>query len=235
MLITKQFQLDMEQYDKLQEQLKEMNPDIVISCLRGDYGRQLEFHMQLAAALAEGNSRLYYLSTTNVFDGDVSKPHTEADNPIAVSDYGKFKISCENMLKRIMGERLVIIRIPAIWGKPSPRWDQVKESIKNNKEIDVYSNLVCSHLLDVQLARQLRYILKQNLRGIFHLGSVDEMTHGQFHERLVQQITGGSRLLRYHLYDDKEDTRYFSLASSREGLPGSLQSTNSENLAYLLE
>lgn len=77
------------------------------------------------------------------------------------------------MLKEILDERGMMIRIPAIWGKDSPRWNLIKESIKNNKVIDVYSNLVCNNLLDVQLAKQLRFIIESKLKGIFHLGSVD--------------------------------------------------------------
>ncbi|MBI0581232.1 sugar nucleotide-binding protein [Neobacillus cucumis] len=126
-------------------------------------------------------SRFFFFTTTNVFDGDFSKPHTETDIPISESDYGNFKIECENMLREILKDRAVIIRIPAIWGRNSPRWNLIKESIENNKIIDVYSNLVQSNVLDVQLAKQQRFIIKNKLKGIFHLVTTDMINQGDFY------------------------------------------------------
>ena len=143
----------------------------------------------MALALRNSCSRVYYFSITNVFDGDFSRSHTETDIPIAESNYGKFKIECETMLKAALDERVIIIRIPAIWGRNSPRWNLIKESIKNNKGIDAYSNLVCNNLLDTHLAKQLRFIMQNDLKGIFHLGSADMMTQGQFYEQIVSKLT----------------------------------------------
>ncbi|WHY78634.1 sugar nucleotide-binding protein [Neobacillus sp. WH10] len=231
----KQFQLEVKQIDKLKEIISTIKPDIVISCLRGEFDQQLRFHKELAKELQKNSSRVYYFSTTNVFDGDLSRSHTETDIPTAESDYGKFKINCENMLKEILDERVVIIRIPAIWGKNSPRWSLIKESIKNNTVIDVYSNLVCNNLLDVQLAKQLRFIIENDLKGIFHLGSVDMMTQGQFFEQIVSKLANEKSLLRNRLYQDKVDTFYFRLNSNRVDIPSSLQCTNQEIISYLLE
>jgi len=231
----KQFQLEVQQIDKLKDIISTIKPDIVISCLRGEFDQQLTFHKELAKELQNNSSRVYYFSTTNVFDGDSSRSHVETDIPIAESDYGKFKIKCENLLKEILDERVIIIRIPAIWGKNSPRWNLIKESINNNSVIDVYSNLVCNNLLDVQLAKQLRFIIENDLKGIFHLGSVDMMTQGQFFEQIVSKLANEKSLLRYRLYQDKVDTCYFRLNSNRDDIPSSLQCTNQEIISYLLE
>ncbi|CAG9615167.1 hypothetical protein BACCIP111899_04404 [Bacillus rhizoplanae] len=231
----KQFQLEVQQLDKLKEIIRTIKPNIVISCLRGDFDQQLLFHKELAMELQIKSSRVYYFSTTNVFDGDISRPHTETDIPIAESDYGKFKIECENMLKETLNERVIIIRIPAIWGKDSPRWNLINESIKNNKVIDVYSNLVCNNLLDVLLAKQLRFIIENDLKGIFHLGSVDAMTQSQFFEQIISKLASEKKILRYRLYQDKVDTCYFRLNSNRDDIPSSLQSKNQDIISYLLE
>lgn len=138
------------------------------------------------------------------------------------------------MLKEILDERGMMIRIPAIWGKDSPRWNLIKESIKNNKVIDVYSNLVCNNLLDVQLAKQLRFIIESKLKGIFHLGSVDMMNHAQFFEQIISRLSEKS-LLQYHLFLDNDDTCYFALKSNRDDMPKSLQVTNKDVTTYLVE
>ncbi|MDQ6595027.1 sugar nucleotide-binding protein [Bacillus salipaludis] len=230
----KQFQLEVKQTDKLEEIVHSLKPDIVISCLRGDFDDQLKFHKELAEELRNENGRLYFFSTTNVFDGDYSRPYTETDLPFSQSDYGNFKIECEKMLKEILAERANIIRIPAIWGKDSPRYNAIKESIKSQKMIDVYSNLVCNNLLDIQLAKQLRFIMENKLKGIFHLGSVDKMTQGQFYEQITSKLERDLSLLRTHLFQEKADTFYFSLKSNRKDMPSSLQSTNMDIISYLL-
>lgn len=230
----KQFQLEIQQIDKLKEIIRSIKPDIVISCLRGDFDPQLKFHKELALELQHTSSRVYYFSTTNVFDGDFSRPHTETDLPIAESDYGRFKIACENILKEILNERVMIIRIPAIWGKNSPRLNLIKESIENNKVMDVYSNLVCNNLLDVQLAKQLRFIIENQLKGIIHLGTKDVTTQGQFFEQLINKLGSDKSIIRYQSYQDKDVTYYFQLTSNRDDLPDSLQSTNEDIIDYLV-
>jgi len=230
----KQFQLEVQQIDKLREITRSIKPDIVISCIRGEFAHQLKFHKELAIELRSSSSRLYFFSTTNVFDGDLSKPHTETDIPISESDYGKFKIDCENMLKEMLGDRAVILRIPAIWSRNSPRWNLIKESIRNNKTIDVYSNLVRSNLLDVQLAKQLRFIIKNKLKGIFHLVTTDMMTEAHFYEEIISTLASEKAILRYSFFQDHADTRYFALISNRDDMPGSLQSTNKDIISNLL-
>ncbi|WP_144554960.1 sugar nucleotide-binding protein [Bacillus sp. X1(2014)] len=230
----KQFQLGVHQIDKLKEIIQSIKPEIVISCLRGDFDQQLMFHKELALEIKHTRSRVYYFSTTNVFDGDLLKPHTESDKPMAESDYGNFKITCENILKEILDERVMIIRIPAIWGKNSPRFKLIKESIKNNKVIDVYNNLVCNNLLDVQLAKQLRFIIKNQLKGVIHLGTKDSMTQGQFFKQVISKLASEKNILRYQSYQDKDVTYYFQLTSNREDVPSFLQCTNEEIIGYLI-
>ncbi|MDR7071610.1 sugar nucleotide-binding protein [Fictibacillus barbaricus] len=232
---NRQFQLEIQEIESLQGIIQSIKPDIVISCLRGEFIQQLKFHKELAMELRKMDSRMYYFSTTNVFDGDLSKPHSETDTPISESDYGKFKLECEKMLTEILDERLVIVRIPAIWGKDSPRWHEINESIKNNKEITVYSNLVCNNHLDIVLAKQIRYIIENELKGIFHLGSTDLMTQAQFYEQILSKLEYEGNLLRYTVYQEPKDTGYFTLKSIRNDLPESLQYTNEDIISYLLE
>lgn len=84
--VDKQYKLDIHQIDNLKEMLRTLKPVIVISCLRGEFDQQLRFHEALAMELTNTSSRMYYFSTTNVFDGDFSKPHMETDLPISNSD-----------------------------------------------------------------------------------------------------------------------------------------------------
>ena len=48
---------------------------------------------------------MIYLSTANVFDGSLGEPHYEGDARVSDSDYGRFKIQCEDLLQNRMGKR----------------------------------------------------------------------------------------------------------------------------------
>ena len=230
----KQMKLELQQIDQMREIIHSIKPDIVISCLRGKFVHQLKFHKELAMVLRRSNSLLYYFSTTNVFDGDYSKPHTETDIPFSESDYGNFKIKCENMLKEILDDRLIIIRIPAIWGRNSPRWSLIKESINKNEMLDVYSNLVCNNLLDVLLAKQLMFIIKNKFKGIFHLVSEDMITQSQFYEQIISAFAGNKSILRNSLFQDSADLHYFALKSTRDEIRGPLKFNHIDIISYLI-
>ena len=140
-----------------------MDPDIVISCLHGDFEQLMAFHKRLGNELNK-TSLVYFLSTTNVFDGDLSRHHNELDEPISKSEYGQYKIQCEQMLQQLLRDRAIIIRIPGIWGKDSPRFNSLVKNLETNEPIKAYQNLECSFLSDVHLAKQLHFVLKNELR-----------------------------------------------------------------------
>lgn len=231
----KQFQLNIEDEETIREILNVVQPDIVVSSLRGDYDDQLKFHRNLAEELKNRASILYFFSTTNVFDGDLSMHHRESDQPISQSEYGQYKINCEKLLAQSLGDRSNIIRIPGIWGKNSPRMNSLNKNIETATSIQAYSNLECNFLLDTQLARQVRFIFENELTGIFHLGAVDMVNECIFIEELVNKLTTREINIQLNPYEDKETTYYFGLLSNRDDLPDSLKMTNKEIISYLVE
>ncbi|WP_173106104.1 sugar nucleotide-binding protein [Bacillus sp. KH172YL63] len=221
----KQFQLVCSESEKLGEIISTVKPDAIVSSIRGDFEEQLKFHKELASHIQHTESALYYISTANVFDGDVTKHHNESDSPQASSPYGQFKIDCEYMLQEKLKDRAVIIRIPQIWGRRSPRMEAINKGIEENT-IDVYTNLECNHLSDTLLAKQLHYIITHNLKGIFHLGATDMMPHDQFIKNIVARLTDEKIHYQYKTLDPATDTYYFGLASIRKELPEELRETN---------
>lgn len=103
---------------RLRKLLSSRRPDVVISCVTGDFSQQMEAHRLIAEYLAaQGEGKLIYLSSANVFDGALEGPHFEQDAPKADSPYGKFKIDCETCIRDRLGERGVIMRIPEFGGR----------------------------------------------------------------------------------------------------------------------
>ena len=231
----KQFQLNIQDDEQLKTILNDVEPDLVISCLHGDFEQLLAFHKLLASELKNRNSLVYFLSTTNVFDGDLSRHHSEMDEPISKSAYGQYKIQCEKMLQQLLGERAIIIRIPGIWGKDSPRFNTLLKNIETNEPIKAYQNLECSFLSDVQLAEQLHFVLKNELRGTIHLTAEDKVIESQFYERLLKKLTLNDVDIQNTDYQDPEQLYYFGLDSIRDDFPSTLKMKTQDLVTYLVE
>ncbi|WP_026089164.1 MULTISPECIES: sugar nucleotide-binding protein [Bacillus] len=162
----------------------------------------------------------------NVFDSDFSKPHSVIENPVAMSEYGKFKIQCEEVVLELLKERAVIIRIPAIWGKNSLRFNVVKNFIQNGGEIEAYCNLKCNNLMDTLLAKQITYIIDHEKTGIFHLGSTDLITQGKFVQNLITRMANEEMKLPNTYFENQDEIYYFGLETNTKDLSEQLQCTS---------
>ncbi len=76
---------------------------------------------------AEG---LIYLSSVNVFDDVLDRPHYEGDVRAYRNGYGQFKIRCEDLLRERLGDRAIILRTPFVWGRGSPRVREIAAGCK---------------------------------------------------------------------------------------------------------
>jgi dTDP-4-dehydrorhamnose reductase len=228
----KNFKLDLEDLDNISNILNTVKPNIVVSCLRGNFNKQLIVHIKTAEYLRETDGRLYIFSTTNVFDNDLSKPHYEDDLPNSHTDYGQYKIECENQMKEILQDHACILRIPQIWGKNSPRMKQLIKSLHDNEAIVVYPKLFHNTNTDVMIARQLCYIINNNLRGTFHLASEDVINYKEFYNELIK----GLGFINARIEENFEEEGYFALLSKRSNeFPKELRFTNRSVINYLID
>ena len=86
------YQLQAEDTDRLLEILEKENPQIVISTINGAFVPQYTFHTILADWMSkEPSKKLLFISTANVFDGDLSQPCTEQTPPIPNQIMGNSK------------------------------------------------------------------------------------------------------------------------------------------------
>lgn len=179
---------DLDEPQSIMPLLEDVRPDTVISCLRGDFTRQLEAHRLLADFLHQHSGTLIYLSTANVFDGDLSRPHYEEDTPCSDSAYGQFKIACEQLLQARLGENCIVLRPPEIWGWDCPRLRALVKSAREGTPLQTYENLSVNYTTDAQIARWTAFILKHDLRGVFHVGTQDTSDYTAFLDRLAAQL-----------------------------------------------
>lgn len=220
------FQYEVGDTESLRNIMEEVNPDIVISTIRGDFTLILEEHKIIADILAQKqNKKMIFISTSNVFDGALDKPHTETDMPKAESEYGKFKIDCEKILSNKLGENCIIIRIPEIWGRNCPRILKFISDINNKVSIQTYKNIYVNYTTNRQIADWSLYIIKNNLKGTFHIGSKEICEYVDFQNRLSKKLKIGAP--RYSI-KEFESEFYQAVLPNRKEIPECLQLTIEE-------
>lgn len=227
---SKGLQLDVGRPSDVENVICGLKPDIVLSCMRGDYDNQLSLHVKIAEYLADHDGRLYFCSTANVFDNDLSRPHYEGDTPDAATDYGQYKQECEKLLSKILGGNCCILRLPQIWGTNCPRMSMLQASIARDEEVEVYPGLLYNANTDVMLSRQIHYIIRHRLSGIFHLAAEDIISHMDFYSRLLAVLGHSNARLK----ENPDEKGYMALLSSRhDELPPELRISNEDVIRHM--
>lgn len=224
------YRLTVEELDKLVEILTCENPEIVVSSISGDYQAQMGFHERLAGLLAGKEKRLLYISTANVFDGDLSRPWTENDLPVPQSDYGSFKRDCETMLGKLLGDQLTVFRLAAVWSADCPRVHQLEQHSHNGEPHYTYPDYRINITLAKQIGEYAKYVLDHNLHGIFHVATTDTVNYFSF-EKLVCEALGIK--LPQFVTETGGGEVTFAILPSRKEIPDDLQMTVSDVLGFM--
>lgn len=228
---TRSFKLNIEDSYSISSILNTVKPQSVISCLRGDYNKQLILHTEVAEYLKKSGGRLYLCSTTNVFDNDLSKPHYEDDLPNSCTDYGQYKIKCEKIITEILQDNACILRLPQVWGKNSPRMKELLKALENNEKIIIYPKLILNTITDVVIAKRVSYIIEHKLNGIFHLAADDVVSYKDFYNELILGLGFHNATIE----ENFQEEGYFALLSMRNSeLPEELRLTNKSVINYLI-
>lgn len=214
------FRYDMQEDDVFQI-LEKIKPDFIISALRGAFPAQVQLHQHLIEYLTLHPTKLYFLSSANVFDAYSKYPSYETDKTLSESIYGRMKIRIENMLMRIPKEKMAILRVPMVFGNTSPRIKEIKQHLVTGEPIEVFPNLIVNVTNDDRLTQQIHYLINQDKTGIFHLGSHDLVHHEEFIREVVNRL-GNFNPIYKKVYTTNED-RYLAALPKKNVLPKNLR------------
>ena len=214
------FQYNLEE-DDVFEILDIVKPTIIISSLRGDFSAQVIVHKHLSEYISDTNCKLIFLSSANVFDAYSKYPSYEHDKTLSHSIYGHFKIKIENMLLRLPKKKVVIIRLPMVFGTQSPRVNKIAQSLKEHIPIEVFPNLIMNVTTDSKVSQQIHYIINRNKVGVFHLGSNDLVHHDDFIKEIIESM-GIKKAILKNVFTTNDD-RYLAVLPKDNLLPKHLQ------------
>jgi dTDP-4-dehydrorhamnose reductase len=217
--------------DDAYEILDLVKPTIIISALRGDFNAQIIAHTHMVEYMKLHQTKMLFLSSANVFDAYSKYPSYENDKTLSDSVYGHFKIKIENMLMRLPKKQVVILRLPMVFGKHSPRIEEIKASLIEKQPIEVFPNLIMNITSDYKVTQQIHYIINRNKYGIYHLGSQDLVHHESFIEEIIEVLSKQKPLLK-KVYTTNDD-RYLAVLPKEHLLPKHLQLQSKEILKEL--
>jgi dTDP-4-dehydrorhamnose reductase len=224
------FQYSVEE-DDIYEILKAVKPSILISTLRGDFSAQIIAHTHISDYIKTHQCKFIYLSSAVVFDYYSKYPSYELDKTLSESVYGRFKIKIENMLLRLPKMKVAILRLPMVFGSPSPRSKEIKQLLNDKEPIEIFPNLIMNVTTDYKITQQIHYIINRNKYGIFHLGSTDLVHHDDFIKEVVGLISNNNAIYK-QVFTTNED-RYLAVLPKYNKLPKHLQITSEKVLEEL--
>lgn len=207
--------------DDIVQILDRIKPDLIISALRGNFQAQVIAHQHMAEYILKNNSKLYFISSANVFDAYSKYPSYENDKTLSESIYGRLKIKIENMLLRVPKSKTAILRVPMVFGNNSPRIKEIKSSLDQHQALEVFPNLIMNVTNDDVLTQQIHYLINRDKSGIFHLGSEDLIHHEDFIKEIVKRM-GNFHPVYKRVFTTNED-RYLAVLSKTNTLPKNLQ------------
>ncbi len=125
--------------------------------------------LEIAEQCRQNIISMVHISTDFIFNGQNFKPYQPDDIPDPISVYGKSKLKGEQAVRKIMGERAVIIR--TAWLYSSHGNNFVKTMLKLMKEqpsLNVIDEQIGTPTWAYGLAQTIWTALEKNIRGTFH-------------------------------------------------------------------
>ena len=177
--------LDITRLDKTRENIKEVNPEVVIHAaaytdVDGSQSKEdLAYEVNalgsrnVAVGCLEADARLVYISTDYVFDGSKGTSYQEYDKTNPLSVYGKSKLQGETYIRDILS-KFYIVRTSWLYGEHGPNFPATMLNLaQENDTLQVVDDQFGSPTFTKDLAHGLKLLIEKPAYGIYHLTNSD--------------------------------------------------------------
>lgn len=172
--------LDITNEKQVKKVISEYNPDVVIHCAaytavdKAEDEKELCYSVNvlgtkyIAQACKETDTKMLYISTDYVFDGEGDQPFEVTDKPNPINYYGQTKYEGELEVRNIL-EKYFIVRISWVFGINGNNFVKTMLKLgKEREEISVVADQIGSPTYTYDLAELLIEMIKTNKYGIYH-------------------------------------------------------------------
>ncbi|MCX7825848.1 MAG: dTDP-4-dehydrorhamnose reductase, partial [Verrucomicrobiae bacterium] len=194
--------LDVRDLESVRRALLAARPDVVINTAAYNRVREAETEADeayavnatgaghvAAVALDLGAVCVHY-STDYVFDGETTRPYTEADPPQPVNIYGASKLAGECAVLESSSRNLVL-RTTGLYGE-TPTVTKGRNFVqtlwqmaRGRQEIAISEREICSPTWTLELARQTRVVVEAGASGLFHAVNEGACTWREFAQAVL--------------------------------------------------
>ena len=171
----------LEDKEKILNLIKEIQPDIVVNTAAVPSVDLCETNHEIADKLhvnatqditkicQDINSKLIYISTDAVFQGELNKKYTELDQVNPINYYGKTKLRAEQITLNTSSKN-VVLRTAVIYGwHKKSRWTNwILQTLEKNKIVDPFIDQYSTPTLVNDLVKSLLKIFEKDVSGLFH-------------------------------------------------------------------
>src|SRR2546428_3228603 len=155
----------------------------------------------VAQAAKEHGSRLLFLSTDYVFDGNKTSPYEVDDPHAAQSVYGRSKAEAEVQVEQILPGSC-IVRTSWLFGAGGKCFpDTILKLASTRAEIDVVNDQRGSPTCTSDLADAIAKLCRSDARGIIHATNRGECSWYEFASEIIRQ--GGLKTIVHPTTSDR--------------------------------
>ena len=196
--------------------IKHISPDVVVNTAAYqsvDYCEEEQnmadlLHVksteEISLACLETSSKLIHFSSNFVFDGKKGF-YNEDDHPNPISYYGKTRLEAEKIVLK-SSPKNVVLRTTVIygWNKNSKFTNFVLERLKNNLNIDAFTDQYGNPTLADDLAQCILKIISNNTNGLFHAVGKSCVNRYEFAKSIAEKFEYDTKLVYPTLSSEKK-------------------------------
>lgn len=148
----------------------------------------------IAEACEENGSKMVFLSSTYIFDGEKGN-YSEEDIPFPLNEYGRTKVMAEEVIKKL--EDYLIIRVDLMYGfngKDLP--NGIFSKILSGDEIIIRDlEQQRSPVFVDDVVNSMETLFKKHKKGIFHLTGGDKISYFNFLKELEKPVRSETKII----------------------------------------
>jgi len=191
-------EMDIQKEDETITKVEKLRPEIVIhiaaytdvdGCERDQekaFAVNAEGTKHVVRAASKCHSKIVYLSTDYVFDGEKGEPYSESDPPHPLNVYGHSKLKGERYVQEGVKDFL-IIRTQWLYGPFGRNFvDSILQQATVKSALSIVNDQMGSPTYTLDLARAISELIRVEARGIFHVTNSDFCTWYAFAETILK-------------------------------------------------
>ncbi len=197
LLLTDKDELDITQTTAVVRLIKKFNPELIIHAAAYTAVDRAETDAKTSSLVNQGgtrnivsainakSTRLVYISTDYVFDGEKKTPYRETDPPRPLNIYGKTKLAGEREVQKLPKNQWLIVRTAWLYGEGKNFVKTILELAAKEKELKIVNDQIGSPTWARDVTRAIELLTDKNAFGIYHVVSKGETSWYDFAKEIL--------------------------------------------------